>query len=249
MTSSFDVCFNPLSAVLTFVAGVCQNRGVMHAFMIGDDEDGNVNASGSAVDVKSSGVHLSTSQLAAGLLYRHGITATVLKAPKTVDEEDELSKDSFSSADAVFFISESLSTARGIASKFIEQGLVVEDNVCFVVEESLCDQTLPNKMLQAQSPLLVAATSMEMQDTGVMEGLEQELDQEQIVEEKEAGEQESVATCLSIADVSDETLQAVRKMLRRGRAPDVIQAEIYQAYGTQRVVTPSRIDQFSDMNV
>ncbi|KAF4318199.1 hypothetical protein BBO99_00007368 [Phytophthora kernoviae] len=128
-------------AVLTFVAGVCQNRGVMHAFMIGDDEDGNVNASGSAVDVKNSG------------------------------------------------------------------------------------------------------------DTDVMEGLEQELDQEQIVEEKEAGEQESVATCLSIADVSDETLQAVRKMLRRGRAPDVIQAEIYQAYGTQRVVTPSRIDQFSDMNV
>ncbi|KAG7387763.1 hypothetical protein PHYBOEH_008146 [Phytophthora boehmeriae] len=243
-TDSFDVCFNPLSAALTFVAEVCHTRNVTHAILIGADED--EIAGFNADDVSSSEVHLSTSQLAAGLLYRHGITATVLKTPEAVGEEDESSKDSFSSADAVFFISESLSTASGIAGKSIERGLVVEDSAYFVVEESLCHQKLANNLVQTRSPLLEAAASLELQAADAEERSDQELAQEQVVEEKE---QESDATCLSIADVTDETLQAVRKMLRRGKTPDVIQAEIYQAYGTQRVVTPTRIDQFSDMNV
>ena len=56
-------------------------------------------------------------------------------------------------------------------------------------------------------------------------------------------------TYFSIADVSDQTLQGIRELLRQGEEPDAIQAALYRAYGTQRVVAPLRLDQFSNMNV
>ncbi|GMF17079.1 unnamed protein product [Phytophthora lilii] len=193
----FDVVFNPLSAVLTFIASVCYDRDIAHVVLVGDED----------VEVEvdnASSTHISTSQLAAGLLCRHGITSTVLK---TVDEEAEggLEADHQPNSDSnVFlFVSESLSEARAAVSRLTEQEL------------------------QAQSALL------EVADTTVIEEQEKEVS----------------PVYLSVADVSDQTLQRIRELVRHGNKPEAIQGAVYQAYGTQRVVAPTRVDKFSNLHV
>lgn len=119
------------------------------------------------------------------------------------------------------------------------EGLVTEQKARFIVEESLCNQNVLSEALQAQSALLEKAISTDIEEQNVTEGLEP----------REDDEQELVATYLSVADVSDQTLQGIRKLIRQGEKPDAIQAAVYRAYGTQRVVAPTRLDQFSDMHV
>ncbi|KAF1773583.1 hypothetical protein GQ600_7324 [Phytophthora cactorum] len=57
------------------------------------------------------------------------------------------------------------------------------------------------------------------------------------------------ATYLSVTDVTDQTLQGIRNLVRQGNKPDAIQAAVYRAFGTQRVVAPTRLDQSSDMHI
>ncbi|KAE8977106.1 hypothetical protein PR003_g27038 [Phytophthora rubi] len=239
ITDSFDVCFNPLSAVLTFIASVCYDRGIARVVLVVDEQDGSEALAG--VD----SLHISASQLVAGLLYRHGISATVLK-PQQVDPVDEQVEGQVktdyqadSGSQVVFFVSKCLETGRCTARRLVEHGLVTQQNACFIVDESLRGQNVPNGELQAQSALLARADSKEVDGYDAVEGQE----------ECEADDQGPVVTYLSVADVSDQTLQGIRTLLRQGQKPEVIQAALYQAYGTQRVVAPQRCDQFSDMNV
>ncbi|KAG6614721.1 Lysosomal thioesterase PPT2-B [Phytophthora cinnamomi] len=224
ITDSFDVCFNPLSAVLTFIASVCRDRGVAHAVLVADEQDENIDGVAS--------LHVSASQLAAGLLYRHGISATVLKP----QQEDPVA---VSESEVVFIVSENLDDGRSVARKLIEHGLVAQEDACFIVNESLRGQNASSTDLQARSALLKHVSSMELEGCHAAEGQK----------ESEADELEVVAKYVSVADVSDQTLQGIRTLLRRGQKPDAIQAALYEAYGTQRVVTPHRRDQFSNMNV
>lgn len=134
MTDSFDVCFNPLSAVLTFIASVCHDRGVTHVLLVVDQkEEGESVEVGDAADVNAnnSQIRLSASQLATGLLYRHGITTRVVKTQEkelhAVDEhvEGELTADDpadSSNSGIVFFISESLHAGQAAARTMVEQG-------------------------------------------------------------------------------------------------------------------------------
>ncbi|KAL4157158.1 hypothetical protein PRNP1_006183 [Phytophthora ramorum] len=234
---AFDVCFNPLSAVLTFIASVCHDRDVTHVILVDVSMD-------DGADAASVGSCLSTQQLVTGLLWRHGITATVFKAQhRELVDEGEAASDHLteSRSGLVFFASESLRSGHSAARALIEQGVVAPPNACFIVEESLSGQRGLCEGLQAQSAMLLMGPSSE-EEEGVLEDPGQDRS-----EDKE--EQESVATYLSIADVSDQTLQGIRKMVRQGKRSEVIQAAVYQAYGTQRVVAPTRFDQFSDLQV
>ncbi|KAL3665520.1 hypothetical protein V7S43_009555 [Phytophthora oleae] len=242
IVNSFDVYFNPLSAVLKFIASVCHERGVLHVVLVADEEDESVEA-----DVNSNGPrrNLSTSQLVTGLLYRHGITSSVLKAQEKELVDEQL--DGASTANnltgndygTVFFTSESLSAGQAAARQMNNQGLVSKQNVYFIVEESLGGQSLPSEVVQAESELLEMATSSGMEEHVITE------QQETL----EADDQKPMATVFSVADVTDQTLQSIRKLVRLAKKPNVIQAAVYQAYGTQRVVVPARLDQFSDMHV
>ncbi|KAL4172725.1 hypothetical protein KRP22_007888 [Phytophthora ramorum] len=234
---AFDVCFNPLSAVLTFIASVCHDRDATHVILVDASMD-------DGADAASVGSCLSTQQLVTGLLWRHGITATVFKAQhRELVDEGEAASDHLteSRSGLVFFVSESLRSGHSAARALIEQGVVAPPNACFIVEESLSGQRVLCEGLQAQSAMLLMGPSSE-EEEGVLEDPGQDRS-----EDKE--EQESVATYLSIADVSDQTLQGIRKMVRQGKRSEVIQAAVYQAYGTQRVVAPTRFDQFSDLQV
>lgn len=222
IADSFDVCFNPSAAVLTYIAEVCHTRGVDHAVLID---------AGSERGGDSSNTQLSTAQLAAGLLYRHGIAASVLNA----EVEDVVERELLPGL--VFFVSGTLQAGLASSDKLIEQGLATTAGVCFVVEESLNGRKLPSDAIQAQSLLLETTTSAQVE--------KEEADTPQGPGE---GEEVSIATHFSVADVSDQTLQGIRTLLRRGTAPSAIQAAVYRAYGTQRVVAP-RVDQFSNMNV
>ncbi|KAK1944150.1 hypothetical protein P3T76_004062 [Phytophthora citrophthora] len=68
-------------------------------------------------------------------------------------------------------------------------------------------------------------------------------------EKEEAEFQKPMATIFSVVDVTDQTLQGIRKLVRLAKKPNVIQAAVYEAYGAQRVVVPTRVDQFSDLHV
>ncbi|KAG7378600.1 hypothetical protein PHYPSEUDO_009883 [Phytophthora pseudosyringae] len=241
IADSFDVCFNPLSAVLAFIALACRERGVGHVALVAEEEDEGVEA-----DVNPNGprLQLSTAQLVTGLLYRHGITASVSNAldkePVVKQVEGELTADHpADNSRIVFFLSESLSAGRLAARNMDEQGLMALQDACFIVEESLTGQSVPSEQLEAQSALLKVAVSS---------GTEEQNASEQ-QEKAEVDEQEPVATYLSIADVSDQTLQGIRKLVRQGKKPDAIQAAVYQAYGVQLAVAPTRLDQFSDMHI
>ncbi|RLN90969.1 hypothetical protein BBJ28_00015740 [Nothophytophthora sp. Chile5] len=205
ITDAFDVCFNPLSTVLTFVASVCHDRGVTHAFFYTEDEDDSAEAAASS---NAETLKVSAPQVAAGLLYRHGITSTILKPPQSRQEGGEESsnggwKDSVGDSDVVFFVSESPSSGRDAANKRVQQAM---------------------------------ARSLEGDD-------------EEEEEEGEEVEPKPSAVALSVADVSDQTLQAIREMVRQGASPDAIQAAIYTSFGPQRTVSPGRISQFSNMNI
>ncbi|KAF4031223.1 hypothetical protein GN244_ATG16952 [Phytophthora infestans] len=220
---SYDVCFNPLSAVLRFIAFFCHERGVTHVILAGAQDDRDE-------DAEDLWLHLSMSQLANGLLYRHGITSSVLTAQDkeivSEDVEGELTQDHLSdnNSDLVFLISKSLGAAHFAAEKMSEQGRIVQENACFIVEESLSGRSVPSEI---QSELL--RTNAEQQE--------------------QTEEQTSVATYMSVTDVTDQTLQGIRNLLRQGNKPDAIQAAVYRAFGTQRVVAPTRLDQFSDMHI
>lgn len=217
IADSFDVCFNPSAAVLTYIAEVCHIRGVDHVVLVDAGSDGDM--------------QLSTAQLAAGLLYRHGIAASVLNAEVGDPVDRELLPG------LVFFVSGTLQAGLASSDKLIEQGLATIEGVCFVVEESLTGRKLPSAAIQAQSLLLETTMSAQVEkgETDTPQGPGE-------------GEEVSIATHFSVADVSDQTLQGIRTLLRQGTAPSAIQAAVYRAYGTQRVVAP-RVDQFSNMNV
>ncbi|GMF29815.1 unnamed protein product [Phytophthora fragariaefolia] len=263
ITVSFDVCFNPLSLALTFVAAVCRDRGVDRVVLVADEQEASEAA---AEDL----LRLSTPRLADGLLYRHGISATVLKTQQVdflaedhVGGQTKTDRQTDSESRVVFVVSKNMDAGHSVARRLAEKGeawliglfspmdksltvlvsmlagLVSQQNACFIVQESLRDQNIPNDKLQAESALLKLVSSAEIKKHRSKEK----------TEEYEADEGELVATYLSIADVSDQTLQGVRTLLRQGQQPDTIQAVLYEAYGTQRVVAPSRNDQFSDMNV
>ncbi|RLN53097.1 hypothetical protein BBJ28_00015689 [Nothophytophthora sp. Chile5] len=246
ITDAFAVYFNPLSTVLTFVASVCHDRGVTHAFLYTEDEDDSAEA---ATSSNAETLKMSTPQVAAGLLYRHGITSTILKPPQSrqeggeedVDTSNAHWKDSAGNSDVVFFVSESPSAGRDAANKLVQQGLVTTENACFIVEESLSGQRAFRQTQQLQSSMLAAASAM----TRSLEGD----DDEEEEEEGEEVEPKPSAVALSVADVSDQTLQAIREMVRHGAPPSAIQAAIYTAFGPQRTASPGRIDQFSNMNI
>ena len=102
---------------------------------------------------------------------------------------------------------------------------------CFIVEESLTGQSGLSEACQAHSALLKLPVTSEEELEGELNDLQEQ------------------PTYFSIADVSDQTLQGIRQLLRQGEEPDAIQAAVYRAYGTQRVVAPLRLDQFSNMNI
>ncbi|ETO85681.1 hypothetical protein F444_00686 [Phytophthora nicotianae P1976] len=235
VADAFEVCFNPLSAVLKFIAAVCHERGTTHVILVGvqEEEEVAVQADGGDVNARSPWMYLSTSQLATGLLYRHGITSSVMTKQDTIrvdeHEEDSTTYHLNDSNAGVVFISGSLSAGHSAARKMSEQGLIAPQNVCYIVEESLHGQSVPSEAVQVESELLRTS----------------ETEQEQAG----ADEQKSVATYMSVTDVTDQTLQGIRNLVRQGKKPDAIQATVYQAFGTQRVVSPTRLDQFSDLHV
>ncbi|KAG2766370.1 hypothetical protein PC129_g14844 [Phytophthora cactorum] len=237
---SFDVCFSPLSAVLTFIASVCHERGITHVILAVDEEEGGECVEDIVRGASSPWLHLSTSQVATGLLYRHGITSSVLttRDKKIVDENAEREGGAGHSIDSnsevVFFISESVSAGHLAARKMSEQGLIVQQNACFIVEESLCGQSVPKEAVQAASELLRTK--------------EQNATEQNATEQQETAEVDEV-TYLSVTDVTDQTLQGIRNLVRQGNKPDAIQAAVYRAFGTQRVVAPTRLDQSSDMHI
>ncbi|KAG1684058.1 hypothetical protein DVH05_012180 [Phytophthora capsici] len=234
VVNSFDVYFNPLSAVLKFIASLCHERGVSHVVLVADEED--------EADVNSNGPrrNLLTSQLVTGLLYRYGITASVIKAQEVKEHiDDEAIVNELAGNENVFFIAESLSAGQAAASQMVEQGLVSKEKACFVVEDSLCGQSLPSEMVQAKSELLEMVASSGMEVDVITE-------QQGGVEE---GDDQTMATIFSVADVTDQTLQGIRTLVRLAKKPNVIQAAVYEAYGAQRVVIPTRVDQFSDLHV
>ncbi|KAG6955205.1 hypothetical protein JG688_00011986 [Phytophthora aleatoria] len=200
---SFDVCFNPLSAVLTFIASVCHERGITHVILAVDGEEG-----GECVE-------------------------DIVRDKKIVDENAEREGGAGHSIDSnsevVFFISESVSAGHLAARKMSEQGLIVQQNACFIVEESLCGQSVPKEAVQAASELLRTK-------------------EQNATEQQETAEVDE-ATYLSVTDVTDQTLQGIRNLVRQGNKPDAIQAAVYRAFGTQRVVAPTRLDQSSDMHI
>ena len=102
---------------------------------------------------------------------------------------------------------------------------------CYIIEESLTRERVLSDECQARSALLDMTGPLQEELEG---GLE---------------ENRTHPTYFSIADVSDQTLQGIRELLRRGETPDAIQAALYRVYGTQRVVAPQRLDQYSNMNV
>ncbi|KAG1689238.1 hypothetical protein DVH05_002730 [Phytophthora capsici] len=234
VVNSFDVYFNPLSAVLKFIASVCHERGVSHVVLVAEEED--------EADVNSNDPrrNLLTSQLVTGLLYRYGMTASVLKAQEVKEHiDDESTVNELAGNENVFFIAESLSAGQAAVRQMAKQGLVSKEKACFVVEDSLCGQSLPSEKVQAKSELLEMAASSGMEVDVITE-------QQGGVEE---GDDQTMATIFSVADVTDQTLQGIRTLVRLAKKPNVIQAAVYEAYGAQRVVIPTRVDQFSDLHV
>ena len=131
MMDTFDVCFNPLSAVLTFIASVCHARGEKHVFLVTDQEESG--ESGKAADIADWNANvtrqcLQTSHLATGLLYRHGITTSVVTTQKTepVNEDATVEATTDHAVDydsgVVFLITKSLGAEDTIARKFVSQG-------------------------------------------------------------------------------------------------------------------------------
>eukprot|EP00644_Phytophthora_capsici_P001718 jgi/Phyca11/533472/estExt2_fgenesh1_pg.C_PHYCAscaffold_140042 len=153
--------------------------------------------------------------------------------------DDESTVNELAGNENVFFIAESLSAGQAAASQMVEQGLVSKEKACFVVEDSLCGQSLPSEMVQAKSELLEMVASSGMEVDVITE-------QQGGVEE---GDDQTMATIFSVADVTDQTLQGIRTLVRLAKKPNVIQAAVYEAYGAQRVVIPTRVDQFSDLHV
>ncbi|CAI5747294.1 unnamed protein product [Peronospora destructor] len=234
MMDTFDVYFNPLSAVLTFIASVCHDRGETHVFLVADQEEGESGEAGDVADRNAATTRqcLPTSLLATGLLYRHGITTSVVKTQKT-EPVDEDAKGEAKMDDAVnynfgvvFLIAKNLDAGDTIARKFIDQGIVMQENIRFIVEESLSSQSALSEESQAQSVILKKAMSTETEEN----------------------KKQELTTYFSFADVSDQTLQGIRELLWQGEKPDTIQAALYRAYGTQRVVAPTRVDVFSDLD-
>ncbi|CAI5728548.1 unnamed protein product [Peronospora farinosa] len=235
MMDTFNVCFNPLSAVLTFIASVCYDRGETHVFLVTDYEEGG--ECGEAEDIADRNANttrqwLPTSLLATGLLYRHGITTSVVKTQKNkpVDKDAKGEATANHAVDyksgVVFLIAKSLDAGNTIARKFIDQGIVVQEKTCFIVEESLYSQSAISEESQAQSAMLEKAMSTETEEN-----------------------KQEPAAYFSVADVSDQTLQGIRELLWQGEKPETIQAALYRAYGTQRVVAPTRVDLFSDLDL
>ncbi|POM57796.1 Hypothetical protein PHPALM_37646 [Phytophthora palmivora] len=238
IVDSFDVHFNPLSAVLLFIASVCHQRWVARVVLVGSKDNDEKHEDGTSNRYAKESL---TSLLETGLLYRHGITASVLKIQnKELTEEpiEDKSTTDDNNDEMVFFISESLSAGHAAANEMREQGYVTQQRECFIVEESLSGQSIDGKDLQVQSEVLRMATSVDKEKYNVTERQTTEVD-----------EQERVATYLSVADLTDQTLQGIREFVRKGMKPELIQATVYQAYGTQRVVAPPRLDQFSNMHV
>ncbi|KAI9907161.1 hypothetical protein PsorP6_003215 [Peronosclerospora sorghi] len=212
----FDIIFNPMAAVLTFIASSCQTRGVAHAFLIaeqGTDEE--------SEQQQHARRHLSTSRIATGLLHRHGITTSVVS--------DKILKETGKRSGVVFVLAETLRAGQLRARTLIEQGMFRQEEICLILEESLGGQSAIDEACHVQSALLTKATEPEL--------------------EVEPNDQGKGPTYMSVADVSDQTLQGIRLLLRKGENPDAIQAALYEAYGTQRVVAPRRRDQFSHMHV
>uniref|UniRef100_A0AAV1TL48 Uncharacterized protein n=1 Tax=Peronospora matthiolae TaxID=2874970 RepID=A0AAV1TL48_9STRA len=229
VVATFDVWFNPMSAVLTFIAAVCHNRDEKHVVIVADWAESGTDVDKEVAEVDGNGSKfISRSLLTGGLLYRHGITSRVCSHVEVESVELMDSK-------VVVLIGTSLRAARTLMRKVIEQGGLAQDQYlpCFVVEESLAGQSGLSEECQAHSALLEKTVSLKS-----LEELEGAMD-----------DQQEQPTYFSIADVSDQTLQGIRQLLRQGEEPDAIQAALYRAYGTQRVVAPHRLDQFSNMDV
>jgi hypothetical protein len=115
-------------------------------------------------------------------------------------------------------------------------GLTTPQDAFFIVEESLGGQSALGEELQAHSALLETAPS-DVEQRDAIDG------------EEEQVEPAPEAKYLSVADVSDQTLQGIRTLVRQGKKPDAIQAAVYRAYGPQRVVAPPRHDHLSNVHV
>jgi hypothetical protein len=121
IVETFTVCFNPMSAVLTFVASVCRDRGVAHVCLVQEHDRETADADTEGPNGGNS--HFSTSQLATGLLYLHGITTTVVTTPpRGLVDEQEKDEPTVGDSGVVFFISDSLVAGQLAAANMAEQG-------------------------------------------------------------------------------------------------------------------------------
>ncbi|CAI5721721.1 unnamed protein product [Hyaloperonospora brassicae] len=232
--ATFDVHYNPMSAALTFIAAVCHARGETHVVVVADDEQNGKSRGRNGEDTVDDAAEVSShfvspAHLATGLLYRHGLLARVC-SHTDMDRLDAID------SGLVVVLGQSLSAGHASMRKLVEQdGIRAQDVLhrppCYVIEESLTRESVLSDECQARSALL--------ETTGQ---LQEEL-------EGESDETLTQPTYFSIADVSDQTLQGIRELLRRGETPNAIQAALYRVYGTQRVVAPQRLDQYSNMNV
>ena len=114
--ATFDVCFNPMSAVLTFIAAVCHDRDEKHVVVVADWEVSGTNVDNEIEEINGNGSKsISRSLLTGGLLYRHGITSRVCSHVDVESVELMNSK-------VVVVIGTSLRAARTLMRKLIEQG-------------------------------------------------------------------------------------------------------------------------------
>ncbi|TDH71420.1 hypothetical protein CCR75_007918 [Bremia lactucae] len=208
VVESFDVCFNPLSAVLKFIASICNERKVFHIILVSS---------------RMEKFPFSTSQVAIGLLHRHGITTSQWTLEDIKDDESFICEEVASqSAKHVFYFSSSSKNGHLMAQKMQELGHLGPKNEYFIVEEHFNDEIALSHHVQAKSDLIELSAD----------------DRHQVE-----------ATYFSLADVTDQTLQGIRNLIRQGKKADAIQTAVYQTFGPQRVVTPLRLDQFSNLHI
>ncbi|KAL8021730.1 hypothetical protein Plhal710r2_c009g0040411 [Plasmopara halstedii] len=251
LVNSFDVHFNPLSAILTYIASVCHERGVTHVILSPSPIERSKIMKADTMNEKSLERHLSASELATGLLNKHGITTSIWTSQQLMERQTTKNMTrGLMDRELVFFIAHDYETGYA-ATKMRESGkfeifveLEIDDNyqtsTCLkpenaflIVEESLAGQRVAHNKLQAESSLpKMSSTDMIKQQRKVKTESEQ-----------------LVASIFSVADVTDQTLQGIRDLLRQGKTSDTIQREVYRAFGPQRVPAPLRLDQFSNLHI